>query len=147
MECSHCGKKGHPARNCYKRLNAVTNTVTQNTTTINEPSTIAFQQFGTFMKRKAETNNSEDDDDDNTATDAPEPIATDAPEPNATDAPLNTHLVNTNPVLTQSSHDDWRSSSASFQPTWGNEDKREQDVNDEDWGHTDDHATGSEQTS
>jgi hypothetical protein len=79
MECSHCGKKGHPARNCYKRLNAATNTVSQNTTTVNQPTTIAFQQFGTFMKRKAETNKSEDDDDDINATDVPEPNATESP--------------------------------------------------------------------
>ena len=61
MECSHCGKKGHPTRNCYKRLNAATTTVSQNNTTINEPTTIAFQQFGTFMKRKAVEQNSEDE--------------------------------------------------------------------------------------
>jgi hypothetical protein len=135
MECSHCGKKGHPARNCYKLLNAATTTVSQNNTTINEPTTIAFQQFGTFMKRKAVEQNSEDDDADNTVTDAP--------EPNTTDAPLITDLVHPAPV-TQPSHNDWGSSSASFQPTWGNNDKSEQDFNDDEWGNTDDTATGGD---
>jgi hypothetical protein len=117
MDCSHCGKKGHPARNCYKRLNAVANTVSQNNTTINEPTTIAFQQFGTFMKRKADTQNTEDDDEDNTVTDAPEPNTTDAPAPNTSDAPLITDLVHPAHV-TQPSHNDWGSSPASFQPTY-----------------------------
>jgi hypothetical protein len=135
MECSHCGKKGHPARNCYKRLNAATTTVSQNNTTVNEPTTIAFQQFGTFMKRKTEQQHSEDDDADNTVTDAPEPTTT--------DAPLITDLIHPAPV-TQPSHNEWGSSSASFQPTWGNNDKSEQDFNDDEWGHTDNTATGGD---
>jgi hypothetical protein len=45
MECSHCEKKGQPARNCYRRLNAQPTTLSQNKTIITEPdNTIAFQQ-------------------------------------------------------------------------------------------------------
>jgi hypothetical protein len=102
MECSHCGKKGHPARNYYKRLNAQPTALSQNTTIITEPAnTIAFQQYVTYMKRKAkkqasvyETEKHEGEDDDTTN------IAPDL-------AP------------THQSPDDWGSSSATVEPTWG----------------------------
>ena len=89
MECSHCGKKGHPARNCYKCLNASPK-LSQNTTTITEPATtIAFQQYVTYVKRKADKQESdvEKDQDENE----------------------DTTLVT----------DDWGSSSATAELTWG----------------------------
>jgi hypothetical protein len=98
MECSHCGKKGHPARNCYKRLNAQpTTTLSQNTTIITEPAnTTAFQQYVT---RKADKQESESE------TDKHE----DEDPPSITPAPAPTHQ----------SIDDWGSYSATVEPTWG----------------------------
>jgi hypothetical protein len=100
MECSHCGKKGHPARNCYKRLNAQLTKLSQNTTVINEPATtIAFQQFVTYVKRKADKQESDAEKDQQDVGDQP----------------------STSPALalTLELTDEWGSSSASVEPTWG----------------------------
>ena len=114
MECSHCGKKGHPARNCYKRLNATTPKLSQNTTVVNEPpTTIAFQQFVTYVKRKADKQESDAEKDQHDVGDPPS-------SPPATDLPL---------ALT----DAWGSSSASVAPTWGRTNNEKNEEGQHEW--------------